>query len=86
VLIWRGVKFFLEKFGFSFTYLRVWYDFSLRQRRVESGEKTRKKNKKRRKNAQKAEKLKKKRKNDPFLCIKTYKIARPIQMPRSMLK
>jgi len=29
----------LEKFGFSLTYLRVWYDFSQQQRRVESWEK-----------------------------------------------
>jgi len=32
------------------------------------------------------EKLNKKRKNDPFLCKKTYKIAHPIQKPPSMLK
>ena len=33
----------MEKFGFSFTYLRVWYDFSLQQRRAESGKKMTKK-------------------------------------------
>jgi len=43
VLIGKSVKKILEKFGFSFTYLRVWYDFSPRQRRVESGKKMTKK-------------------------------------------
>jgi hypothetical protein len=32
VLIGKRVKKFLEKFGFSFTYLRVWYDFSPQQK------------------------------------------------------
>jgi len=53
---------------------------------VKSGEKKSKKVKKRRENEQKAEKLKKKSQNDSFYCVFSYKIAHPIQMPRSMLK